>query len=63
LGRRTPKKWWCFFFSNLNLDFENWTFIFVHFWKVGVDFWKKHRLCHSEHNALNCFFKMIFLLP
>ena len=36
----TPRNWeggrrrseWCFFFSNLKLDFWKWTFIFVHFW-------------------------------
>jgi hypothetical protein len=29
---------------------------------VGVDFWKKHRLCHSDHNGLNHFFKLKILL-
>ena len=49
--------------SNLELGFQKRTFLKCPFLKSGGRDIKKHRLRHSEHNALNSFFKLFFLLP
>ena len=62
LGRRMRNEWSESFFSKVFTIFWKWTFINVHFWKKASEIWKKQCIHHSEHNALNHFFKLKNLL-